>query len=195
MEPMKCVSASKDSGKSTSDCPSPSMQAGGLDLQRVGTEMAPMVQELVAYKQEAHHAKQQAHHAANIIEKSESFQALLSVAVVTLSQQLHGLARYQAANARARLSSAPPVDTEAGLQVPVTSPVRRQAAQEKKAEKTAFQQAQQMQERLQSRPPTAHAAAASTSNADVLPGNINDGVVIVYPGHNGEPFWTQWLGM
>ena len=185
--------------RTSNSCQAPSLQAGGRDLQRVGAEMAPMVQQLVAYKH-------QACHAANINDKSESFQALLAVAMVTQSQQLHGLARYQAANARARLSSAPPVDTEAGLKVPVTSPVRRQAAQEKKAEKTAFQQAQEMQERLQSRPPTAHtaqAAAASTSNAstqrtqhaDVLPGNIDDGVVIVYPGHNGEPFWTRWLGM
>ena len=29
----------------------------------------------------------------------------------------------------------------------------------------------------------------------LVPGNMTSGIAIVYPGHNGEPFWTEWMGM
>ncbi|DBA92390.1 TPA: hypothetical protein ACH3X1_015761 [Trebouxia sp. C0004] len=73
--------------------------------------------------------------AAHSMDKSESFHTLLAVAMVTQSQQLYGLARYQAASARAWLTSALATGTEAGLKVPVTSPVCRKAAQDTRAEK------------------------------------------------------------
>ncbi|KAL0050065.1 hypothetical protein WJX82_003733 [Trebouxia sp. C0006] len=30
--------------------------------------------------------------------------------------------------------------------------------------------------------------------ADVLPMNMSGGIAIVYPGHSGEPYWTEWMG-
>ncbi|KAL0040362.1 hypothetical protein WJX77_004773 [Trebouxia sp. C0004] len=30
--------------------------------------------------------------------------------------------------------------------------------------------------------------------ADVLPMNMSGGIAIVYPGHCGEPYWTEWMG-
>lgn len=195
----------------SSNCQSPSLQAGGLDLQRVGTEMAPICQELAASKMTMHRCNTVISNAAHNIERAGSFQPLLAAAVATQSQQIQSLARYQAADARARLSSAPAVDCEAGLKVLVTGPVRRQAAAEKKAKKRTFEQTQEMQEPLQTLPSTAQAAQSAagpasnasiqaTQYADVWPGNINDDgniidVAIVYPGHDGEPYWTAWLGM
>lgn len=195
----------------SSNCQSPSLQAGGLDLERVGTEMAPICQQLAESKMAMHRCNALTSNAAHNIERAGAFQPLLAAAVATQSQQIQSLARYQAADARARLSSAPAVDCQAGLKVLDTGPVRRQAAAEKKAKKRTFEQTQATQELPQRMPSTAQAAqsaAAPTSNAsvqatqyaDVWPGNINDDgniidVAIVYPGHDGEPYWTAWLGM
>ena len=52
-------------------------------------------------------------------------------------------------------------------------------------------------------PGAAQPAAGPSSNtgmqqtqgaADVLPRNMRGGIAIVYPGHSGEPYWTEWMG-
>ncbi len=104
------------------------------------------------------------------LESSESLQALLAVAMLTQSQQLYGLTRHQAASARAMLASAPAVDIEAVLKVPVTSSIRRKAAYDTGAENWAFQQAQDQQ----------HARSSSASSGSIE--------------HKAEPYWTEWIG-
>ncbi len=187
-----------------SHCQSPLLQAGGPDHQVVGAMMAPIVLQLAESNRTVRRANAWMSNAAHSMDKSESFHALLAVAMVTQSQQLYGLARYQAASARARLTSAPAAGTEAGLKVPVTSPVRRKAAQDTRAEKRAFQQTQNRQQHVTNMPGAAQPAAAPSSNAgmqqtqgaaDVLLMNMSGGIAIVYPGHNGEPYWTEWMGM
>lgn len=180
----------------SSQCQSPLLQAGGADHQVVGAVMAPIVLQLAESNKTVRRANAWMSNAADSMDKSESFQALLAVAMVTQSQQLYGLARYQAASARARLTSAPAATTENGLKVPVTSPIRRKVAQDTRAEKRAFQQTQNMQERVVNMPGAAQPAAGPSSNtgmqqtlaADVLPQNMSGGIAIVYPGHSGEPY-------
>ena len=52
--------------------------------------------------------------------------------------------------------------------------------------------------------PSAAGQSASVTNdgmlqgeaeAGLVPGNMTGGIAVVYPGHNGEPFWTEWMGM
>ena len=112
----------------SSQCQSPLLQAGGADHQVVSAVMAPIVLQLAESNRTVRRANAWMSNAAHSMDKSESYQALLAVAMVTQSQQLYGLARYQAASARARLTSAPAASTENGLKVPVTSPIRRKFA-------------------------------------------------------------------
>ena len=187
----------------SSQSQSPLLQVGGADHQVMGAVMASIVLQLAEANKTVRRANAWMSNAAHSMDKSESFQALLAVAMVTQSQQLYGLARYQAASARARLTSAPAASTENGLKVPVTSPIRRKVAQDTRAEKRAFQQSQNMQERVVNMPGAAQPAAGPSSNtgmqqtqgaADVLPMNMSGGIAIVYPGHCGEPYWTEWMG-
>ena len=108
----------------------PQLCIGGAENLMVGAVMAPMVKQLA----EAHRIQRRSdllsQKAAQIIGRSESFQALLAAAMVTQSQQIHGLARYQAVSVRARLASG---QTDLGgpkLKQPLTSPVRRQVNRE-----------------------------------------------------------------
>ena len=187
----------------SSQCQSPLLQAGGADHQVVGAVMAPIVLQLAESNRTVRRANAWMSNAAHSMDKSKSFQPLLAVAMVTQSQQLYGLARYQAASATARLTSAPAATTENGLKVPVTSPIRRKVAQDTRAEKRAFQQTQNMQERVINMPGAAQPAAGPSSNtgmqqtqgaADVLRRNMSGGIAIVYPGHSEEPYWTEWMG-
>ena len=155
----------------SSQCQSPLLQAGGADHQVVGAVMAPIVLQLAESNRTVCRANAWMSNAAHSMDKSESYQALLAVAMVTQSQQLYGLARYQAASARARLTSAPAASTENGLKVPMTSPVRRKAAQDTRAEKRAFQQAQSMQEHVVNMPGAAqqvHQAALACNRLMAL---------------------------
>ena len=97
--------------------------------------MAPMVKQLAETHRIQRKSDALLQKAAQIIDRFESFQALLAVAMVTQSPQLHGLAHHQAVRARARLASG---QTDLGgpkLKQPLTSPVRRQVNRESRAEK------------------------------------------------------------
>ena len=62
---------------------------------------------------------------------------------------------------------------------------------------------QDVQQRLNSMPSAAGQSASVTNDgmlqgeaeAGLVPGTVTDGIAVVYPGHNGEPFWTEWMGM
>ena len=56
-----------------------------------------------------------------------------------------------------------------------------------------------MQERVANMPGAAQPASNTGMHqtqgaADVQPMNMSGGIAIVYPGHNGEPYWTEWMG-
>lgn len=167
------------------------LRVGGCDYQLASAIMAPIIQQLAQANRTQRRADAWMAKAERQMEKTESFQALLSVAMVTQSQQLQGLARYQAANVRSSLASSASDGCKPVFQQPLTSPERRQVNKQNKADKRAFQQTQDMQQRVNTLPAAPHSVH---QDADVLLGDICDGVMSAYPGHSGEPFWTAWSG-
>ena len=131
------------------------LRVGGCDYQLAGAVMAPIIQQLA----QANHTRRRADlHIAKAerqMEKTESFQALLAVAMVTQSQQLQGLARYQAANVRSSLAYSADDGCKPAPKEPLTSPERRQVNKQNKADKRAFQQTQAMQQRVNTFPAAA----------------------------------------
>ena len=124
----------------------------------------------------------------------DSFHALLAVAMAIQIQGINGLAHFQAVSLRPR-SARPAVPV--GLKVPLTSPDRKRQARDNRAEKAAYKQTQDLKERMGSvaRSESLHTShSQQPHSAASLPQEINDGVLIVYPGHAGEPFWTEWQG-
>ncbi|MCJ1368720.1 hypothetical protein MMC16_007865 [Acarospora aff. strigata] len=179
-------------------CHSPQLQIGGVDPQLltalVGAFMAPVVHQLAEAHSTIRSCREWMATAADAAERSESFQALLGVAMAAQSQQIAGLARFQAASVRSQLAPHPVEGSRptAGLQQPLASPERRYKAREAKSNKAAYKQEQEMQERLSAMPPAVGQASGSGSVSDAA--IITDGVQIVYPGSNAEPFWNDWKG-
>lgn len=179
-------------------CHSPQLQIGGVDPQQVtalvGAFMAPVVHQLAEAHSTIRSCREWMATAADAAERSESFQALLGVAMAAQSQQIAGLARFQAASVRSQLAPHPVEGSRptAGLQQPLASPERRYKAREAKSQKAAYKQEQEMQERLSAMPPAVGQASGSGSVSDAA--IITDGVQIVYPGSNAEPFWNDWKG-
>ena len=132
--------------------------------------------------------------------KAESFNALIAIALANQSQQIHGLAQFQAASVRSGTSAAvgnlsqhaPHVKQPAQ---PLLSPERRQLARQARQHKVAHKQTLQVQERLDSLPAASRPIGPATITASaVLTGSIDDGVQTVYPGKRGELQWDRWEG-
>ena len=74
----------------------------------------------------------------------------------------------------------------------------RKQFQQTKAEKIAFRQNQTISDQLNSMPATGQTSQQASGSEfaveDAIPAALNDGMVTVCPGHNGEPFWTEWKG-
>ena len=131
--------------------------------------------------------------------KAESFNALIAIALANQSQQIHGLAQFQAASVRSgasatagNLSQRAP---HAQPDQPLLSPERRQLARQTRQHKVAHKQTLQVQERLDNLPVASRPIRPLTSTASaVMTGHINDGVQTVYPGKRGELQWDRWEG-
>ena len=131
--------------------------------------------------------------------KAESFQALVAIALANQSQQIHGLAQFQAASFRSGTSATAGDLSQhaphAKPAQPILSPERRQLARQAKQHKVAHKQTLQVQERLDSLPAASRPIGSESHNASaVLTGHIHDGVQTVYPGKRGELQWDRWEG-
>ena len=161
----------------------PSMQPGSLEY----TQIAGILRELAmeaAVERAGRNADMR--EACKVFYKKESFEALLAIGLAVQTQKIDGLARFHAASLRSRNAPAS-VASAMPLKQPITSPVRRKQAQQTKAEKIAYTQSQTISDQL-NMPCTQQAPDAA------VPAAISDGMITVYPGHNGEPFWTEWKG-
>lgn len=135
--------------------------------------------------------------------QAESFQALIAVALAQQSQQIAGLAQFQAASMRSNLANRDPSSfQDRQAQQTVTSPVRRQFQRERKALKVANAQSDHGAQQPVGEPSGTRQAAAqqasagATGNSTRLPQpmQMNDGIVTVYPGQKGVLQWTVWAG-
>ena len=91
--------------------------------------------------------------------KTESFHALIAITLANQSQQIHGLAQFQAGSVRSgtsatagNLSQRAPHGQPAQPAQPLLSPDRRQLARQAKQHKVAHKQTLQVQERLDNLP-------------------------------------------
>ena len=132
--------------------------------------------------------------------RAENFQALIAVALAQQSQQIAGLAQFQAASMRSSIANkAPSTFQDRQARQTVTSPVRRQFQRERKALKVANAQSDHGAQQPVTEPTGPHqqqSAAGATGNPprSAQPMQINDGIVTVYPGQTGVLQWTVWAG-
>ena len=176
----------------------PTLQPGGTEHAKVAGVMKHLAMEAATFRAE-HRAD--IRKLANIYDRKDSSEALLAIGMAVQNQQVQGLTRFHAANLWSRNTSASAATVMPQLKQPITSPVRKKQAQQTKAEKIAYRQSQNMSRKLNSMPGTEQTSQkASGSHIAVdgapaaAPPAINDGLITVYPGHNGEPFWTEWKG-
>ncbi|DBA69391.1 TPA: hypothetical protein ACH3X2_012861 [Trebouxia sp. C0005] len=133
-------------------CPTPALQPGGNEYAKVAGVMANLAMETAR-------SRARLRRAAEIIDKKDSFEALIAIGLAIQNQEIEGLARFHAATLR---------------------------------------QSQNVSHRLSNMAATgqtsAQAQGSEVAVEGAVPVTINDGIITVYPGHSGEPFWTAWKG-
>ena len=162
----------------------PSVRPGSLEYTQIAVVMRELAME-AAVERAGRNAD--VREACKVFHKKESFEALLAIGMAVQTQKIDGLARFHAASLRSRNAPASAASAMPQLKQPITSPVRRKQAQQTKAEKIAYTQSQTISDQL-NMPCTEQVPDAA------VPAAISDGMITVYPGHNGEPFWTEWKG-
>ena len=132
------------------------------------------------------------------LDSNAAFYPLVSVAMGSLTHQVHGLAQYLAANHQAGLARPGQVSPAASPRKLATTPQRKQMQKQDNARNQAKRQLQEAQQLRQQQQLTGQPSALAGNmgqGQDAVPRPINGGFRIVYPGADGEPYWCEWRGV